>query len=133
MVPRTEWVRRRLLINSTRNNRLGDGMSRDEVMHLLSSAGGIPGATCGRRAFGRSSQLDFRRCCGSDTDGYDYLEFVAAGPRGGVVVIALHRQTGVITCGTRGFHGLRGTGPCIPLARRWWGARAAVARKVDRS
>jgi hypothetical protein len=68
----------------------------------------------GNPYYDAQSRLDFQpcRCSYSDSD-YASHEYIAKGPRGGTYFVALNLNTGIISCGQKGYHYLRSSTPCV--------------------
>lgn len=89
-------------------------MNANEIIALFVADGAERGDTCDAMTDG----LVFRECCGSMTPGYDCREFIARGPRGGVVYLCHNRTPDSegrtwYTFGPKGYHFRNETTPCV--------------------
>ncbi len=58
-------------------------------------------------------ELDFHPCsCAASDPTYGGLEFVAVGALGGGHYIGVSKRVGIISCGPKGYHYLKGTPIC---------------------
>jgi hypothetical protein len=98
-------------------------MSFDEVIRVLMSIAhewelepDVGRTATSGDSYTRAQRMHFRLCeCSNNDQGYDGVDYVAAGPQGGILYVGLNLNTGEITCGPKGYHSsyYRNNAPCV--------------------